>query len=255
MAFVTIDNFDETKLRVGEILVKDKPVNFQKVLIKYAYDKVEAPLVIRTPVLNSFGLCVNKDINNKDKVSGYSTPFLCHENSTPKTDKEEKFISVMEKITDFCNKTLQDNSELIKKNGRRKPVKDADLTILKTKEDKPNSAPVIYAKMMVNKEGSITTPFYRKKTKRDTTTGKKIYFGKFVKVDPLDYIKKKLTIIGLIKIESIFIGANIESIQVKLAEATVVKKIESDGSFWEGVDDELGSDSDTVVVDSEPESE
>jgi hypothetical protein len=37
MAFVTIDNFDETKISLGEIYAATKPVVYQKVPIRYEY--------------------------------------------------------------------------------------------------------------------------------------------------------------------------------------------------------------------------
>jgi len=69
----------------------------------------------------------------------------------------------------------------------------------------------------------IDTPFYRKATKGEKEcTGKNIVNVK----DPLEYLRKKCTVIGGITIDSVFIGSIIESIVTKLAEVLVVEKLD-----------------------------
>ena len=58
----------------------------------------------------------------------------------------------------------------------------------------------------------IETPFLRKAEYR------------MMEIDPHDMIRKKCIVIGTIRIDNIFIGSSITSIQTKLTELLVVKK-------------------------------
>ena len=251
MSFVTVDNFDETKLTTGEIYVAQKPVQYQKIPIRYIYPKGTGPLLIRTPTMTSFGVCEIKDITTGE-LNGYSTSFLCFDENEGKTAQDEKFIAMMETITEFCKKALRDRAAEVRKNNKKRPVSGEGLTILRYKEERPGSAPVIYAKMLTSRDSSktIQTPFFRKKTNKDIRNCVKIINGKLVKDSPYDYIKQRCRIIGCIKVENIFIG-QVESIQVNLTEAVIVNKIKSMQSVM-GPDLDLGP-SDESSSDDEDE--
>lgn len=61
---------------------------------------------------------------------------------------------------------------------------------------------------------------------------------------PLDYIKKKCTIIGGIAIESIFVSGIVESIITKLTEAVIVKKLDTQSSIMHDL--EFGVEEDEI---------
>ena len=71
----------------------------------------------------------------------------------------------------------------------------------------------------------ITSLFYAKKTKEDAINGVKCIKGNkmLVEKNPLEYVQKKSFAIASLKIEGVFIGSQIESIQVKVPEVTITK--------------------------------
>jgi len=52
-----------------------------------------------------------------------------------------------------------------------------------------------------------------------------------IEIDPLDMIRKKCIVIGAIRIDNIFIGSSITSIQTKLTEVLVVEEIKNVSVF------------------------
>lgn len=259
---VTIDNFDETKLSYGEIYAATKPVAYQKVPIVYSYPNGEGPLIVKTPNLFSFGVCENRDVST-DELTGYSLPFVCFDEREGPSEIEQKFIDMLEKITKFCKGAVDELTLQLKKGGRRKPINSDGLAMLKYRSDKPDAAPVLYAKMYTEKKDKkreglkITSNFYRKRTEKDIKKGVKSAASSsfLVNASGHDYIKQKCRLIGGLRIEGVFIGAMIESIQVKLTEAVIIKKVPSFTSIM-GDDLDLGSDHDsdnTSDAESEPE--
>lgn len=267
--YVTVENFDETKLSVGDIYAATKPVAYQKVPIKYTYESGDGPLIVRTPNLFSFGVCENRDPATDD-LTGYSMPFVCFderdgtsEKELKKREKEEQFIRMMEKITEFVRKKVDELAPKLKKGGRRKPINTDGLNILRYKLDKPDGAPVIYAKMFTKQDKTdknkmeITTEVFRKKTEVDIKKNVKSCKENksLVKTSGHKYLKQRCRVIGGLKIESVFVGASIESIQIKLQQLVVVKKVTANINVMEA-DLDLGSDSEQEEdEDSEEEEE
>lgn len=139
-------------------------------------------------------------------------------------------------------------------------INSGALAILKYKNDKPDAAPVVYAKMYTEQkdpkkkdELKMTSVFYRKKTAKEAKKGVKgcSKNSLLVKTTGHDYIKQKCRVIGGLKIEGVYVGPQIESIQVKLTEIVIVKKVNPFQSIM-GEDLDLGSDNDS---ESESESE
>ena len=65
----------------------------------------------------------------------------------------------------------------------------------------------------------IETPFRRKAKYR------------MIEIDPHDMIRKKCIVIGAIRIDNIFIGSSMASIQIKLTELLVVEEIKNVSVF------------------------
>ena len=224
MNFITIDNFDESKLSVGGIYSATKPIQYQKIPLYYEYPTGKGPVFLRTPALYSYGVCENKDPQTQ-KLTGYSMSFLGFNAKNGMANEEErKFIEVTEKISKFIQDQVSKMSPLLKKGGRTKKIITEDLSIFKNKSEDLNSAPLFFGKLFT-KNSEITSLFYAKRTKEDIINGVKCMKGNkmLVEKNPLEYVRKKCHVIASLKIEGVFIGPQIESIQVKVPEVTITK--------------------------------
>ena len=106
------------------------------------------------------------------------------------------------------------------------------MSIFKNKSEDLSSAPLFFGKLFAkNSEENIkiTSLFYAKKTKDDIINGVKCMKGNkmLVEKNPLEYIRKKCFAIASLKIEGVFIGSQIESIQMKVPEVTITKILPS----------------------------
>ena len=224
MNFITIENFDESKLSIGGIYSATKPVQYQKIPLYYEYPTGKGPVFLRTPALYSYGVCENKDPQTQ-KLTGYSMSFLGFNAKNGMANEEErKFIEVTEKISKFIQDQVSKMSPLLKKGGRTKKIITEDLSIFKNKSEDLSSAPVFFGKLFT-KNSEITSLFYAKRTKEDIINGVKCMKGNkmLVEKNPLEYVRKKCHVIASLKIEGVFIGSQIESIQVKVPEVTITK--------------------------------
>ena len=75
MNFITIENFDESKLSVGRIYSATKPIQYQKIPLYYEYPSGKGPVILRTPVLPSLGVFENNSLETNE-LTGYSMSFL-----------------------------------------------------------------------------------------------------------------------------------------------------------------------------------
>ena len=75
MNFITIENFDESKLSVGGIYSATKPIQYQKIPLYYEYPFGKGPVILRTPVLSSLGVFENNSLGTNE-LTGYSMSFL-----------------------------------------------------------------------------------------------------------------------------------------------------------------------------------
>ena len=240
MNFITIDNFDESKLSIGGIYSATKPIQYQKIPLYYEYPTGKGPVFLRTPALYSYGVCENKDPQTQ-KLTGYSMSFLGFNAKNGMANEEErKFIEVTEKISKFIQDQVSKMSPLLKKGGRTKKIITEDLSIFKNKSEDLSSAPVFFGKLFT-KNSEITSLFYAKRTKEDIINGVKCMKGNkmLVEKNPLEYVRKKCYAIASLKIEGVFIGSQIESIQVKVPEVTITKLSPSFQSIM-GEDLDLG---------------
>ena len=224
MNFITIENFDESKLSIGGIYSATKPVQYQKIPLYYEYSTGKGPVFLRTPALYSYGVCENKDPQTQ-KLTGYSMSFLGFNAKNGMANEEErKFIEVTEKISKFIQDQVTKIAPLLKKGGRTKKIIAEDLSIFKNKSEDLGSAPLFFGKLFA-KNSEITSLFYAKRTKEDIINGVKSVKGNkmLVEKNPLEYVRKKCFAIASLKIEGVFIGSQIESIQVKVPEVTITK--------------------------------
>ena len=179
----------------------------------------------------TFGLCETRD-QKTNKVVGYSMPFVSYDTKEGMKPEDEEFITMIETLTNTIRQKVgmkEVMGELKKKRSRKVDV-DA-LSIMKTRMDKPDAPPVVFVKLRTEygtDPPKVTTPFFKKATKIEKAkNGKDVVRVK----TPLDYLKKKCTIIGGIAIESIFVSGIVESIITKLTEAVIVKKLDTQSSI------------------------
>ena len=244
MNFITIDNFDESKLSVGGIYSATKPIQYQKIPLYYKYPSGKGPVILRTPVLFSLGVFENNSLGTNE-LTGYSMSFLCFNEKNGISEEERKFMGVTEKISKFLREQVIEMTPLLKKGGRTKKINTGDLSIFKNKSEDLNNAPLFFGKLFTKKNEKnveITSLFYAKKTKEDIISGVKCMKGNkmLVEKNPLEYVRKKCYAIASLKIEGVFIGSQIESIQVKVPEVIIITKISSPFQTIMGEDLDLG---------------
>ena len=196
MNFITIENFDESKLSIGGIYSATKPVQYQKILLYYEYPTGKGPVFLRTPALYSYGVCENKDPQTQ-KLFGYSMSFLgFNAKNGMASEEERKFIEVTEKISKFIQDQVTKIAPLLKKGGRTKKIITEDLSIFKNKSEDLGSAPLFFGKLFVKnieEDIKITSLFYAKRTKEDINGVKSVKGNKMlVKKNPLEYVRKKV---------------------------------------------------------------
>ena len=234
--------------------------------IKYQSIKIErklpngktTPLLVVTPFLFSFGINERKD-EETNKISGYTIPVCLWKKNAEPSKKERNFFNIVKKVQELCHDHLSSNygenqatslsdvlfysqKEYIDRKGKTKKKKDE------------TSAPVLYVKLI-----------YSSVTKKFST----IFIVKGKKgVKPLDYIDKYFNTRMVILFDSIYLGKNSVSIQVKAHEVHILpfgerkslleykENDDDDEENDEENDDEVESEQEEdVVVESEQEEE
>jgi hypothetical protein len=262
---ITYETFNPENIIFNDVIKKEKPVKFQRIPISYKYPTGVKKMVIKTPLLQSFGLLTNKD-QKTEEITGYSFPFITYDSNEGKTEEQAQFIEMLEKIEkriqEYCKKesTLKELGR-----GKRDPINTDKLTILSYKKDDDDAPPVIYAKALTEYNDKsdaapkIRTPFSRRLTKKEVKTltkkGKKLppLNLKHIESPVDDLTKQKALVIGAITIDNIFVGALICAIQKKLKEAIIVKKLDTQKSAFGDGDIPDMSDSDDSNDDDDDE--
>ena len=119
MNFITIENFDESKLSIGGIYSATKPIQYQKIPLYYEYPFGKGPVILRTPVLFSLGVFENNSLGTNE-LTGYSMSFLGLNEKNGISEEERKFMEVTEKISKFLPEQVIKMTPLFKKGGRTK---------------------------------------------------------------------------------------------------------------------------------------
>ena len=85
--------------------IPGKEISYQSINISYRNNNSISDFLITTPVLYSFGVQPNYDMNNKDVITNYSMG-LCLHSSHGATADEEAFENMMRNIADACKEEL-----------------------------------------------------------------------------------------------------------------------------------------------------
>ena len=206
--------------------------------IKYERIKIErklpngktTPLVVETPFLFSFGISERKD-QETNKINGYSIPVCLWKKDAVPNQKETNFLNIINKVFALCqdhlSKEYGENEasslldilyykqvEYVDKKGKTKKKRDE------------SSSPVLYVKLVYSIETKKFSTIFREKGKKE--------------VKPLDYKDKYFNTRMAIIFDSIYLGRNSVSIQVKAHEVHILpfEERKSILDFKENEDDE-----------------
>ena len=219
--------------------------------IKYQRIKIErklpngktTPLVVETPFLFSLGISERKD-QETNKVNGYSIPVCLWKKDSEPNQKEKNFHDIVNKVQELCH------DHLSREYGENEAASLSDILYYKQveyidkkgktkkKRDK-SSSPDLYVKLIYSSDTKKFSTIFRVKGKKE--------------VKPLDYKDKYFNTRMAIIFDSIYLGRNSVSIQVKAHEVHICpfEEIKSILEFKEN-DDEVESDQEN---DDEVESE
>lgn len=199
----------------------------------YNKDGTKGDLIFPTTELFTFGVQESKDFKTQEPNGKYVLPLCLHEREQPPSKEEQAFIdtinNVVEEAKNFLIKNKQEigKHELIKSDLRKlnplyyKKVKDADKNPVfdeqgnvKLVEGEP---PVLYAKLIQKYKKKDKD---NKNEKKETIILSTFYDENGEQLNPLEIEGKRGRAKAAVKVESIFVGANI-SMQLKLYEADI----------------------------------
>lgn len=164
------------------------------------------PLILKTPPnLLSFGV---QEIREKetDSVIGYQMP-ICLWDKRKTSDEEKQFSSKLEDIQNYCKEYLEDSQEEYTNITTELLNK---FNILNWKYENgvkvEEKGPILYVKLMNNKNKNITTYFVDDKTNTN--------------IDPLEFLNKKCLVEAAIKFDNIVINNRVQ-LQLRLFEVRI----------------------------------
>ena len=188
--------------------------------MKYERIKIErklpdgktTPLVVATPFLFSFGISERKD-QETNKINGYSIPVCLWKKDSEPNQKETNFLNIIKKVQELCQDYLS------REYGENKSTSLTDLLYYKqieyvdkkgkTKKKKDeSSSPVLYVKLIYSSETKKISTIFKVKGKQE--------------VKPLEYKDKYFNTRMAIIFDSIYLGGNSISIQVKAHEVHIL---------------------------------
>ena len=213
MPLVTPEEFNINNLIFSapeENQIPASKLKFKRINIKYEHNNDIGDFILKSPPhLKSWGLAEQNDLNT-NALNGYTVPMVLY--SRPGgTDEEKKFVETINTICDKCKHHLVEHRDDIEKwNLEESDLKRFNPLYWK-RGDRGNiieeRGPTLYAKVMYSKKtGDIYTNFVDQQNGKHNKT-------------PLNILNKHLENVSFgIKIESIFIGSSIMSLQLKLSE-------------------------------------
>ena len=196
------------------------------------------PLVVETPFLFSFGISERKD-QETNKISGYSIPVCLWKKDAEPNQKGTNFFNIINKVQDLCRDHLsrdygENEATSLSDVCYYKQVEYVDQKGKTKKKKDKTSAPVLYVKLIYSSDTKKFSTIFRVKGKKE--------------VKPLDYKDKYFNTRMAIISDSIYLGKNSVSIQVKAHEVHILpfEEIKSLLEYKENDDED-------VVVESKQE--
>ena len=244
MQLSSFENFTEDNIvfqTANNHKVPNSKINYQRIKIerKLPNGKLTPP-VVETPFLFSFGISERKD-QETNKISGYSIPVWLWKKDAEPNKKETNFFNIINKVQDICHDYLS------REYGENKASSLSDILYYqqveytdkkgKTKKKKDEtSSPVLYVKLIYSSDTKKFSTIFKVKGKKE--------------VKPLDYKDKYFNTRMAIIFDSIYLGRNSVSIQVKAHEVDILPFEERKSILEYKENDE---DDDDVEMESEQE--
>ena len=188
--------------------------------IKYQRIKIErklpngklTPLVVETPFLFSFGISERKD-QETNKISGYSIPVCLWRKESEPNQKETNFLNIINKVFDLCQNHVskeygENEATSLSEILYYKQVEYIDQKGKTKKKNYKTSSPVLYVKLIYSSDTKKFSTVFRVKGNKE--------------VKPLDYKDKYFNTRMAIIFDSIYLGRNSVSIQVKAHEVHIL---------------------------------
>ncbi len=181
-------------------------------------------LIIPTERVFSLGVRENRDFNNPEKTNGYNMPLFLW-NKDGATDMEKRWIETFGHIVDHCKDyILEHKEELELYELSETDFKKFNPLAWQKEKGKivDGTGPSLWVKLISFKAKNKV-----KKSKQDEDDDAKddiktmFFDATGRKLDPYDLLGKQCHVKGAVKFESIFLGSNKISLQVKLYEAEV----------------------------------
>ena len=190
----------------------------------------------------SFGISERKD-QETNKVTGYSIPVCLWKKDAEPNQKETNFFNIINEVQELCR------DHLSREHGENEATSLSDILYYKqveytdqkgkTKKKKDKtSAPVLYVKLIYSSDTKKFSTIFRLKGKKE--------------VKPLDYKDKYFNTRMAIIFDSIYLGRNSVSIQVKAHEVHILP-FEERKSILEYKENDDDDDEDVEEVESEKE--
>jgi len=232
-----VEDYDVDRMRFEVqncFLPNSKTMTYKRVNITTVNpDGTVGDLILPSENCFSFGIKENTDLENKEKITGYSLPICLwnQENGVPSPTKEQrKFTNIFDRIVEKCKDFLVENPGKMGEDeiDRKFHLKQLAKCIWKPKEkdshgkstkiEIPNSAPVLNVKLFTK---TIITKKIENGKEKDHKTYKIItdfYDKQGQKLNPHDLIGVSGKVEVAIKIESIYYGSDKFRLQVKAYE-------------------------------------
>ena len=201
-----------------ENLIFQKPVKntifqYERIKIETIYsNNKKGPLVIESPFLFSFGVTERRSQDVSNELVGYSIPVCLWSKDEQPTPEENEFYECLTDIQEFCYEHLEHvfDVEISNKLNDLLYYKQIECTNKygeKYKKRNETSPPVLYAKLIYSEKSDKILTLFRTKGNE--------------KPEPLNYLNQYCKVKLALIIESIYVGENAVSIQMKVHEAYV----------------------------------
>jgi hypothetical protein len=206
-----IKNMIFSEAHEGSVPGTTPPIRFKRIIIQTKNaDGTIGDLIIPTENVFSLGVCENFAIGTKT-LNGYVLPLALWNKDAP-TKQEKIWTDTFTRICETCVEHLvKVRKDIGKYDLEARDLKKFNPLYFKkdpeTHQIAEGASPLLYCKLLFSKKNDkIFTMFY-------DTSGEE--------VDPVSLMGKFCMATAAIKIESIFIGSTITSLQVKMYECEI----------------------------------
>ena len=169
-------------------------------------DNKRGPLLIESPWLFSFGVNERKN-HESDEMIGYSLPICLWKKGEEPTKQEKEFLDCITTIEELCYNHVEEiyGVEIADQMREILYYKESELNGLKNRDD--SIPPILYSKLIYSKKDEKIYSLFRMKGDGN--------------VDPMKFFGKYCPVKLVLDVDSIFIGNDAVSVQLKAREVYV----------------------------------